>query len=156
MAAILSLIGGVKGLVIIALVLALGAYIGVLHHEKSVAQEATKTAQAQAAQANADRDKAIKVAQDDAATIANLQQEKQNVNDALNTLQTAKNNNAASASTRQTIITSGAGIAANKATTAPVIGNMIQAVQSDRAVRRGVPDTQLSGTDPVATGSIRE
>jgi len=155
MAAILSLIGGVKGLFIIALVLALGTYIGVLHHKATVAETAQKVAEANAAQANADRDKAIKVAQDNAATIAALNQEKQNINDALNTLQSAKNQNASNNQTRQVIITQGASVPANQAIAAPIIGTMIHTVQADRFGRRGIPDTQDDAAS-ASKGIVRE
>jgi len=154
MTAFLALIGGVKGLAILALLIALGGYIAVLKHQATSAQNARDVAVAHATEIQGQLDKAIQANKDNEVVIANLNQEKQNINDALNTLQSAKDTNHANSQTRQVIITQGAGVPANAAQAAPVVGNMIQAVQSDRFMRRGLPDTQNAA--PATSARIKE
>ena len=138
MAAFLSLIGGVKGLVVIALLLALGSWAAVQKINLNKAEAARDTAIAQRDEAAVARDKAIAAAKANEATITRLQQEKELTNQALNTLQAAKNTNKANTGARETIILSGAGLPANSAVAAPVLGAIVSEVQADRYSRRGI------------------
>jgi hypothetical protein len=65
-----------------------------------------------------------------------LEQEKKDANDALNTLALAKETNRTNTVTREIIIQNQASVPANSAQTAPVVKDIIEAVQRDRDRRR--------------------
>ena len=141
MGAIFTLIGGFKGVAIIALIVALGGWIGVQKFNLSRAETARDQAIAERDMAAQQRDKAIAAAKVNEDTIKNLQQERDLANQALNSLQSARNTARTNTVNRETIIQSQAGVPANQAITAPVIGAIIADVQTDRLRRRGItPD----------------
>lgn len=136
MAAIFELIGGFKGLAIIALVIALGGYLFVQKQHVKSAELARDQAIAQRDQAATERDKAIAVAQENALTIKRLEQEKVDINDALNKLAAAKETTRVVTVTRQELINKQADVPANKAVVAPVLSDIIASIQQDRLARR--------------------
>jgi len=137
MGAFLSLIGGIKGIATIALLLALGGWAFMQKRNVEQANLARDQAIAQRDQAAVERDKAIAAAQASAVTVKRLEQEKKDINDALNKLAAAKQQNAQNTVTREVIIQQQATVPANSAQAAPVIGAIISAVQDDRVRRRG-------------------
>ena len=146
MAALLSLIGGVKGIVIIALLLGLGSYVALQKYNLGKAETARDAAIVQRDQAGVERDKAIAAAKVNEATISRLQQEKDLVNQALNSLQAARDTNRTNTVTREVIIQNQAAVPGNAAIAAPVLGSIIEELQADRNRRRGI-------VVPVATQS---
>lgn len=133
-----SLIGGVKGLAILALVLALGGWAANKTIQLNRAESARDQAIAQRDQAAVQRDKAIEAAKTNEQTIARLEDEKKNLNQALNSLEAARQVNRANTVTRQVTIQREAGVPANAAQAAPVLGTIIKEVQADRYRRRGI------------------
>lgn len=136
MPAFLSLVGGIKGIVIILLVVVLGSYAYKLKHDVTVAETARDQAITQRDSAAVERDKAIAAAKTNADTIDQLQQDKADVNFALNTLASAKEKNRTNTVTREIVIQAAASDAANTAVAAPVLGAIITEVQADRDRRR--------------------
>jgi len=136
MAAFLSLIGGIRGIAVIALLLALGGWAFTQKRHVEQAELARDQAIAQRDQAAVERDKAIAAAQVNDATIKRLEQEKKDINDALNTLASAKETNRENTVTREVIIQNQANVPANSAQAAPVLGSIIAEVQADRVRRR--------------------
>ena len=137
-----TLIGGVKGVIIIALLAALGGYIALQHHHVTVAEAERDTALAQRDMAAGERDKAISAAQTNAATITKLESERDLANQALNSLQAARDTIKNSSATRSATIQKQAALPANTALAAPVLGTLIFDIQNDRIIRRGgVPVT---------------
>jgi hypothetical protein len=156
MGAFLGLIGGIKGVIIIALVLALGGWAASLKYNASKAIAERDAAIVQRDNAGIQRDKAIAAAKANEETITRLQQEKELTNQALNTLQTAKDTNRTNTVTREVIIQQQAAAPANAAIAAPVLGAIIEAVQSDRDRRRGIPRKTNSVNSLPASKGIRE
>jgi len=144
MAALLSLIGGVKGLVVIALLLALGSWAAVQKINLSKAETARDQAIAQRDEAAVARDKAIAAARANEQTIARLQQEKDLANQALNSLEAARNTNRTNTTTREVVIQRQAGLPANTAQAAPVLGTIVTEVQADRYRRRGITPPEIA------------
>lgn len=140
-AAFFKLIGGVKGAIIIALVVALGTWVAVKKHrmdkELETAIEERDKAVAAAAQTAAERDKAIEAARVNSETINRLNEEKALINQALNAYQQLQSQNRATASAREIIIQREAVVPANSAPAAPIIGTIISEIQADRVRRRG-------------------
>ena len=141
MGALFTLIGGFKGVAIIALIVALGGWIGVQKYNLSKAETARDQAIAERDMAATQRDKAIAAAKVNEETIARLQQERDNANQALNSLQSARNTNRSNTVTREVIIQNQAGVPANQAITAPVLGAIVAEAQADRNRRRPAPGT---------------
>ena len=118
-------------------VLLIGAgYIYDLHRQIAKAQQAEAMAIMQRDQIAGERDRAIEVAKTNAATIAQLQNEKALVDQALTDLQTARTQAAVNQQARAAVIQKQANTAASKARTAPVIADTISAIQADRNKRR--------------------
>lgn len=124
-----------SGLVI---VVALTAFAGQALVLRRVQQEkATLVLQLNSMQA--DRDRAVAVAQANAKTIVELQQEKADLETAVQTVEAARVQAESSRSAREIVISSQAGSASSKAITAPVIQSVIQSIIADRAKRRPTP-----------------
>lgn len=134
-----SLIGGIKGFIYIAIFLAVVGWAANKTYQLDKVEKARDVAISERDLAAAARDKAISVAKDNERTISILKQEKENINSALSTLETAKNNNRVVSSARASVITSSAKVPANAAIAAPVLGNLIEEIQIDRTRRRGTP-----------------
>lgn len=144
--AVWSLIGGIKGAAIIAVILAIGAWAAVQKISLSKAEAARDQAIVQRDQAGIERDKAITAAQANAVTIKNLEQEKALTNQALNSLRDAQVSNRANNVTREVIIQREAGVPANAAAAAPVLGTIVTEVQADRYRRRGITPPVIAAT----------
>lgn len=136
MGAFFSLIGGIKGVGIILLVIALGGWAWTQKRNVEKAELARDQAIAQRDMAGIERDKAIAAAQINDATIKRLEQEKDDINKALNSLASAKETNRTNTVTREVIIQNQATVPANAAQTAPVLSAIIAEVQNDRVRRR--------------------
>jgi hypothetical protein len=154
MLAFFNLIGGVKGVIVLVLIAALGGWAWKQKHDVSVAEEARDTVVAQMKQAEKDRDAAIAVAKTNEDTINQLRDEKKAINDALNTLNTAKETARLTASARETLIQSQSSLPSSSAITAPVISSVIVEVQNDRARRRGLPLPPIESAS--TTKKVRE
>ena len=154
---ILTLIGGIKGLAVIALIIAVGSWAFVQTNKVRKAELARDEAIVQRDQTALQRDKAIEVSRVNEATISRLEQEKMLVNQALNTLQQARDTNRTNTVTREVIIQSQAGVPENAAVTAPVLGSIVVEVQADRQRRRpmAAPAAAAVPSSP-ATQRIRE
>ncbi len=137
MAAFFKLIGGIKGIAIILLIVALGGWAYYQKTKLDDAIAAKDTAISQAQGIAAERDKAIAAARTNAETISRLEQDKADINLALNTLASAKESNRKNTVTREVIIQNQSTVPANAATVAPVIGTIINEIQLDRVRRRG-------------------
>lgn len=136
MTTFLSLIGGVKGIIIILIVAALGLWA---YNLKSTATKAVLERDQAITQRDAiatERDKAITAARTNAETVTKLEQEKSDVNLALNTLAAAQQVNGTNTVTREVVIQNQAAIPANSAIAAPVLSDIITEVQTDRVRRR--------------------
>lgn len=153
MGALFTLIGGFKGVAIIALIIALGGWIGVQKFNLSKAETARDQAIAERDMAATQRDKAIEAAKVNEKTIANLQQERDLANQALNTLQSARTTNRTNTVTREVIIQNQAGVPANQAIGAPVLGAIISEVQVDRQRRRGIVPVPVTPAASRPTGA---
>lgn len=136
MAAFYSLIGGIKGIGIILLVIVLGGYVWTQKRNADEAIAARDVAIQQRDSVVAERDKAIAAAKTSDETVKRLEQEKDDINQALNSLAQAKEINRGNTITREVIIQSQATVAANSAQAAPVLGAIVEAVQNDRVRRR--------------------
>lgn len=133
-----SLLGGVKGLAMIALVIAIAGWAFMQRRAVEKAEQARDQAIVQRDMAARERDKAIEVARVNEQTIIQLQQEKEDINEALNALQAARETSRTRTVEREVIIQRQAGQASSQAVTAPVIGSIIEEVQNDRVRRRNV------------------
>ena len=136
MGALFNLIGGIKGIIGIALVIALGGWVWTQKQNVKEAYLARDQAIAQRDIVASERDKAIGAAQANDATIKRLEQEKEDINDALNNLALARETNRTNTVTREVIIQNQATVPANAARAAPVLGAIIKEVQNDRVRRR--------------------
>lgn len=137
MAAFLEIIGGIKGIIVIIVFVAVGAwaYTQKRNYDKAILERDTAISQRDTA--GAERDKAILAAKTNADTIARLEQDKLDINFALNKLAEAKETSRKNTVTREVIIQNQATIPANAAVVAPVIGTIINEIQNDRVRRRG-------------------
>ena len=136
MTAFFNLIGGIKGIAIILLIAALGGYVYVQKRNVEKAELARDQAIAQRDSVAVERDKAIAAAKTNAETIDRLQEEKADINTALNNLAAAQVANRNTTVKRQTTINSQASIPANAAQVAPTVGDTIDDIQRARAARR--------------------
>lgn len=130
----LSAIGGIIGL---TLVLAVGGWLFQQRRNLERVTAQRDQAIAQRDQAAVARDRAIAVAKENAATITRLQEEQELINQALNTLSSAREATRERTITREVIIRDQASVPANAAQTAPVISAIIEEVQAERLRRRG-------------------
>lgn len=128
---------GITGIVAAVAIAAIGGWGWLQKRNVERAELARDQAIAQRDQAAVERDKAIEAARINEQTIANLQQEKELINQALNDLQAQRVAIQANTVTREVIIQRQATTSASAAVTAPVIGDIIVAVQEDRVRRRG-------------------
>ena len=136
MGAVLSLIGGIKGIAVILLIVAVGGWAFTQKRNVEKANLARDQAIVQRDMAGQERDKAIAAARTNAETVTRLEQEKSDINQALNSLAQAKESNRTNTVTREVIIQSGAAVPANAAKAAPILGAIITEVQNDRVRRR--------------------
>lgn len=137
MGALLSLIGGIRGIVFLALVLLLGGWAATLKHNADKAYAARDAAIVQRDNAAVQLERSIAAAKKNEETIARLTEEKELANEALNNLQAARVSNKTNTVTRQVVIRNQAAVPANSAVAAPVLGSIVDEVQKDRVRRRG-------------------
>lgn len=126
---------GIKGAIIIALVLALGGWAGYKHFQVASAQAEAKQAIADRDQAGIARDKAIEANKVNQETIDALQQEKADIQTALNNLETDKKRNQQVINNLSATIRSMAQDPANKVTLSPVLKATVDAIQKQRATQ---------------------
>lgn len=136
MGAIFGLLGGIKGIGMILLIIAIGGWAFNLKHNVTKAELARDQAIVQRDMAGAQRDKAIAAAQVTAETNVRLEQEKADINTALNNLAKAKETNRTNTVTREVVIQNQSTVPANSARAAPVLVSIIKEVQGDRDRRR--------------------
>lgn len=137
MGALLSLIGGIRGIVFLALVLLLAGWAATLKHNADKAYAARDAAIVQRDNAAVQLERSIAAAKKNEETIARLTEEKELANEALNNLQAARVSNKTNTVTRQVVIRNQAAVPANSAVAAPVLGSIVDEVQKDRVRRRG-------------------
>lgn len=137
MAAFLEIIGGIKGIIVIIVFVVVGAwaYTQKRNYDKAILERDAAISQRNTA--GEERDKAILAAKTNADTIARLEQDKLDINFALNKLAEAKETSRKNTVTREVIIQNQATVPANAAIVAPVIGTIINEIQNDRVRRRG-------------------
>ena len=137
MAAFLEIIGGIKGIIVIIVFVVVGvwAYTQKRNYDKAILERDAAISQRDTA--GEERDKAILAAKTNADTIARLEQDKLDINFALNKLAEAKETSRKNTVTREVIIQNQATVPANAAIVAPVIGTIINEIQNDRVRRRG-------------------
>lgn len=133
---VFDLIGGIKGLAVIALTIALAGWAWNQKRAVERAELERDQAVAQRDAAGIQRDKAIAAAKTNDETVKRLEEEKRDINNALNALAEAREGNRSNTVTREIIIQDQAGVAANSAVAAPVLGAIIAEVQTDRVRRR--------------------
>lgn len=133
---IFRLLGGIKGIGMILLIIAIGGWAFTQKRNVTKAELARDQAIVQRDMAGIERDKAITAARTNAETVTRLEQEKKDINDALNKLALAKEANRTNTVTREVIIQNQASVPANAAQAAPVLGAIIDEVQRDRTRRR--------------------
>jgi hypothetical protein len=126
---------GIKGAIIIALVLALGGWAGYKHFQVVSAQAEAKQAIADRDQAGIARDKALDANKVNQATIDALQLEKADIQTALNNLETDKKRNQQVINNLSATIRSMAQDPANKVALSPVLRATVDAIQKQRAAR---------------------
>lgn len=136
-ATILKLVGGIRGAILIGIILVLGGLFLWQRNAAQNAREDIETLKKEKVAVEVERDKAIEAARVNSETIDRLQQEKELINNALNTLAAAQNLNRTNAVTREVIIQREAALPANSAQAAPVLGTIITEIQTDRVRRRG-------------------
>lgn len=136
MAAFYSLIGGIKGIVIILLVIALGGYVWTQKQNADEAIAARDVAIKQRDDVIVERDKAVLAAKTNAETVTRLEEEKRDINQALNSLAQARETNRGNTVTREVIIQNQATVPVNSRQASPVLVTIIEAVQNDRVRRR--------------------
>lgn len=130
---------GLKGIVIIVAILALGGWAGFNHFKISSAVAARDQAIADRDQAAIARDKAIdanKVTQD---TIDRLTKEKADVQTALNNLDIDRRKNQKVINDLSTVIRSMATDPANKVQLSPVLQKTVDEIQRQRVAREALP-----------------
>lgn len=130
---------GIKGAIIIALVLALAGWAGYKHFQVASAQAEAKQAIADRDQAGIARDKALEANKVNQETIDALQQEKADIQTALNNLETDKKRNQQVINNLSATIRSMAQDPANKVTLSPVLRATVDAIQRQRATREVTP-----------------
>lgn len=133
---VFDLIGGIKGVALIALTIALAGWAWNMKRDVEQAELARDQAIAQRDAAGIQRDKAIAAAKTNDETVKRLEDEKRDINSALNALAEAREGNRSNTVTREIIIQEQSGVAANSAVAAPVLGTIIAEVQDDRVRRR--------------------
>jgi hypothetical protein len=126
---------GIKGALIIALVLALGGWAGYKHFQVYSAQAEAKQAIADRDQAGIARDKALEANKINQATIDALQLEKADIQTALNNLETDKKRNQQVINNLSATIRSMAQDPANKVALSPVLKATVDAIQKQQAIR---------------------
>lgn len=136
MGGLFSFLGGIKGIALIVLVLAVGGWVWNQKNNLDKAILERDTAIAQRDMVAVERDKAIAAARTNAETIARLEEDKRNVNEALNNLARARETNAQNTVTREVIIQNQATVPANASRAAPVLGAIVSEIQTDRDRRR--------------------
>lgn len=152
----LSLIGGIKGIIVIVLIFALGGYIFIQKRNVTAAETARDLAVEQRNSVALERDKAIIAAKENKDTIDRLEMEKEFANKAIIALQTAKETNRVNTITREIIIKNQASAPANAAQAAPVLGDIISEIQADRVRRRSNIQEAFSNELPFVTKGIQE
>lgn len=142
MTTFLSLIGGVKGIIIsVIIALALG-YIALQRHELSSANQARDTAIAQKIEIQGQLDKAIDVAKANQTTIDRLNSEKQSIQEALNKKDLDVANNQKTVNKTNVAIDKQANEPVNRVELSPVLKTTLEALQEERERRRAPPAPQ--------------
>lgn len=136
MGAIFGLIGGIKGIAVIGLILLVGGWAFTQKRAVEKAELARDQAIVQRDQTARERDEAIAANKINTETIGQLEQEKADVNTALNNLAEAVERNRQTTVTREVIIQEQSTVPANAAKAAPILGTVIKNIQADRDRRR--------------------
>jgi hypothetical protein len=130
---------GIKGVVIIALVLGLGGWAGYNHFQISSAQAARDKAIAERDEAGIARDKAVEANKVTQATIEALTKEKADIQVALNNLDSDRRKNQKVINDLSTVIRTMATDPANKVVLSPVLQTTIDRIQKQRVAREALP-----------------
>lgn len=155
MGAFLGLIGGLRGLAVIGLIVLVAGWAFVQRNNVEKAEAARDQAIAQRDQVARERDKAIEAARVNEQTISRLEQEKADINQALNTIQQARVENRTNTVTREIIIEKQATTPESQSVAAPVLGEIVEAVQDDRQRRRGGGSSALRSNRPASQNNQR-
>ena len=126
---------GIKGIAIIAMVLALVGWGGYKTYQVNKAQSDLATAIAQRDEAGLARDKAIDANKVSAAAIQALEKEKADVQKSLNNLDADRKKNAKTISDLTAAIEAQKNNPANKVTLSPVLKLTIDTIQKQRAAK---------------------
>ena len=132
-----KMIGGIKGVAIIAALLAVGGWAFVQKNNVKKANLARDQAIVQRDAAGVERDKAIAVARVNAATIKQLETEKKLADDSLVALDGLYKASLKRTNTREIIIREQASNPANQVGLSPVLQATVNDILADRAARRG-------------------
>jgi hypothetical protein len=130
---------GIKGVVIIALVLGLGGWAGYNHYQISSAKAERDTAIAERDEAGIARDKAVEANKVTQATIEQLTKEKADIQVALNNLDADRKKNQTVINNLSSVIRSMAADPANKVALSPVLQRTVDDIQKQRAAREALP-----------------
>lgn len=136
MTAFFNLIGGVKGIIIGLIIAAALGWVFVQKRAVTKAEEARDIAIAQQQQIKGELDKALSANKENQDTIRKLQEEKDNIQLALNQrdadLQKIRNR----VNKTDKTIDSQAGLPENKAPLSPVLKSVLQELEAERALKR--------------------
>lgn len=130
---------GVKGTIILVLLLVLGGWAGYKTYQVSDAEARAKTALAERDAAATARDEALKVNTTNQETISQLQQEKASIQTALSNLDSDRKKNQKVIGDLSTVIRTMATDPANKVQLSPVLQTTIDTIQKQRVAREALP-----------------
>lgn len=133
-----NLIGGTKGVIIIALFLAVGGWAGFKTLQVSRAETKAKEAIEERDLAAMARDKAVAVNDANLKTIQQMNQEKELIQTSLNNLEEQRKKDSVNIGKLSDIISRGKSNPANQVGLSPVVQDVILQIQNDRAARAGV------------------
>lgn len=136
MLAFFNLIGGIKGVIYVLIIAAAAGWIYTQKAAVADAEKARDAAIAAQGQLQLQLDKAIEVSRINSETIARLEEEKADVQAALNQKDAARGKNAQNTARRNATIDSQASVDANKTPIAPVLKSVLADIQADRQARR--------------------
>lgn len=131
----LDLIGGIKGIAVIAIILALGGYVWKTKHDAGVLEQQIVTLTAQRDEAGTARDQALAANATNLEAINQLKAEKLATNTALNNLEAARVKDQVTIGTLRASIRAQASNPLNQTKLSPVLSDTIRAIQAERIKR---------------------
>lgn len=134
--AFFNLIGGLKGSIVLVLILALSGYIWKLKHDTDVVNRELTQVKVERDSAATARDAAIGISKTNENTINQLKNERDLVQSALSNLETSKAENKVVIDKVKTIIKSQDQLPENKALLSPVLKDTVNQIQLNRDKRK--------------------